>query len=959
MEYSRQIAGEKKGITGLCYLDSDVGLNSTTRFTGQLELDTESAPDDATIRLVAKHGIEVSPSIIEASSDTVEEDLDFYIPKDVTEIVLLVDWLDTELESIKVNFGNRTLLSLGLRLLETEIADSYTTKELIMEYMDDNREDWALLNFTSNLSQYIEFDDYLFVLENISKYYDSVNSSLSLKLETILKRLILGKNGGPRHKIETYTDFEEALEAINGIHERADIDPERVLRFAVEDLHENENVAGLVELVDKTEIVESYPDTLSGNARDILIAEQIERKSASGVREIVRRSSDNLVDEFDQSHYDDIIDEAFSKPRENQASYWFDAIEYAVKDIKDTGFKFVVANYLYSAAEKRKKDEECYYFVPKLYKSAALWYQDIDNSATQRAQFNYYQRLGYYQYANQKIEAASETFRNAIETGLNTTGEYSESHLEWIARSVIYKSLADARTLTRDGGREEAVEMLESRRELFLSLEDMLPDNQAQIKSALGGEIYRIQSDILLIENEYQRASDKLGYAIGLFREGGLTRAGNSSLKKKLRVDSVLREIEGQFDSAAEQHEDISTDARFSQRRQQQHREQAHICKAKSYAIGGRYVDALDELAETYKQSGVIQPDAGSLATLISLVRDYESGDVTNAAAVLSQLKKRTNDGSNRDFLMADYDYIESAVVILSAQRLLKTDIHADFLDAMVNIALNRGVTPYTTTKVTQETELSQLSMDHLWRSLLPRPVAIRVEEILLDEEIATGNYKGNAMLLAELLEVYLAIFVEYHASTFWGDNWRQELDPDEEGMNNEDEDSNKLALGTLASYFNSKGADNLRSAEEVADLLGSPVGGFNNPIEARNKLDHGYEGSISEHTYNDIKERVLSILRVTAQEVPIMTTVQSSNSFNIFTMRVHWFQGIQYLLLQTERNLTEGELYYLPQSLAHEDRIAVSTDEDLIVEPTDPRISDQTREDDPAEVNWDLRDGQ
>ncbi|MXR19228.1 hypothetical protein [Halobacterium bonnevillei] len=937
MEYSRKFSTDELGLSGMFFVEYYIGESDAGRYLdATLELtDLPSKLRGEKLHIEGGDGIRVSRSIIETSADRFEFEL--YLPPDCSSISIR---LDSGEEAYCVDIADTRLLSLGNEILQDDVFNPTEFKTGVQAYRRENTDIWPLVDFACSLGELVPFDTYLSSLEKIITSYPRVRNEMNNILETLLKRLILGECCDGRHEISELSTLETTVEAFSSIDDRAQIDASLSIKYAVDALHKRQEPDQIIDLVFEFNIVESHHDVMTDKLFHLVLAEEVLRQSESGVQNLLDRYFKNEIDsEFDQDEFQNAVKDAKAVDEPNPAD-WFEIVKSAGSNPGTGSLKFTVANLLFNTAEAYNDVDGYYHITPQLYAAAGAWYDELDIAISQRALFDHHTRKGLLHYHETELNDASGEMERAIETATNVSGEYENAYPEWLTTPVIYKALADARTLTAEGRREDAAELLKQRGQVFEDFGSLSEDSIQRITSAIGGERFRILSDKFLNNGEYERAEEVLGKAIGLFKEGGLERAGDNTLNKKKEVSVVIEEVNGNFTEAAASHDQISENDHYNKSKRNVHEIRAQICRAKAQTIDGNYEIALERIREINRQSDELQQDALDLGILNQLLLSYENGEVTNAKRALEKFTTSNQNKTPSHPLGVDYDYTELFVVVLALQRLNQTDLPEDLLRSLIQLSINRSFTPRQNQQFVQETYLEDISIDRLWRERLPSPVLSRVEEIQLEQASTAGNYKSVTLLLAELLEFYLALLVEFHGKHYWGDTWRSELVT-------EDEDEENLSIGVLSRIFTSDAATEIQNTDELDSILTADIAEFANLIDMRNKLDHAYTGHIDQDTFESIRERVFELLRSSVGDAPLAVSIQDKNLAGVYTARIHWWRGLRHILINTEAELNVGSYYYMPLEIIQEsdDQVLYSIGEEDLVLVEDSRITDQMPE--------------
>lgn len=948
MEYSEKFAAENDIISGkvnIEYPSSQVGENQY--ISGSIEIQsTQDLSSDPQIQITGEDGVIISPSIISMREQKVSEKLQIYIPSDVSKLNIDLGTNENNQfvsSNISIIFDDLDLLSIGNELFREETFSKEAFRRQVNQYMESDGDVWPLINFATILSQYTEFDKFIEMIEIYTDVYPEIEKQMDSILDTVLKRALLGKIGNGRHHMQRLSQFESTIEDLSTIHANASVNPATAIEYAMEELDNNEELEDIIQLSHEIQIIDLYPEAINDKVFYILLSEEIHRQSEEEARNLVDQYfNDQKRDIFDQDTYQELKTRAKETDESLESQdMWYNVVSYAQTSVEKEEFRNMIAKLLYWTASQNAGEESYYYITPTLFDAAAKWFNSINlDFFAQRSDHEYHLRKGLYLYHNERYEESSNHLASAISISSNDSGEYKEPQPGWLEYPIIYKSLADAKKLVADGNKKQATELLKNRRGVLKDFSAMDEESQERIVSAIGGERFRIMADIFLREGDYERAEEVLERAVSLFKRGELDTSFRITLCRKLEVRAVLSEVNGDFEDAAKRHDEIAEDDRYSPGQQFVHGIRADVCRVKAKTREEKYEQALDILKQVNRRAEKLENETRELGILLRLLTNYKNEEVSDVSRSLNKISNQPDEAQSTHPLDVEYDYTEPIVVVLALERLNQTDTPQKLLDSLLNLSVQRALTPKQDTDIVDETYLGDISIDRLWRERLPSIVLNRIERIQLDSATVTGDYKSVTLLLAELLEFYLALLVEYHGKQYWGDSWRSELTTDSQSENN-------LSIGVLAQIFDSDAAEKIENSDDLHELYYSERAGFSELTEMRNRYDHAYEGSVSKDAFSTLQEWVFDFLRESVQDAPLIISVEGENAFGIYSIRLHWWRGQRQMLLETEASLEVGTFYYLPGEVILEsnEQVSQKIDEENIFEIDDERVIDQIKE--------------
>jgi hypothetical protein len=182
----------------------------------------------------------------------------------------------------------------------------------------------------------------------------------------------------------------------------------------------------------------------------------------------------------------------------------------------------------------------------------------------------------------------------------------------------------------------------------------------------------------------------------------------------------------------------------------------------------------------------------------------------------------------------------------------------------------------------------------------------VRRYQELREKEIGGGdNYIDEGLGLLKLVEQSLELSGDYYAQKEFGPDWAERFAADG--------DDDRLNLRALRDLLNTDPMENVIWRESVQELIDEPLIGESSLIEARNALGHDRVSRISKEEYNNILDRVETILTRIVAKVPIVVTSRGQSEVGLEVLTAHWENPQKTIRIKTEKTLNEGERYYLP----------------------------------------------
>ena len=482
--------------------------------------------------------------------------------------------------------------------------------------------------------------------------------------------------------------------------------------------------------------------------------------------------------------------------------------------------------------------------------------------------------------------------------------------------AVFRKTLHEAETLADDGLYEAAANKLAEREELIQEIGDSTDSSFTdELIDALNGHQHELRAEKYLAQDQFERAKELYNQAAGDYRRADRDELFRGVKGRELQIDALLAEISGEFERAADFHQEYaetlpdSAGSKFHLIRQD-------ICLAKSAAMEQEYQKARKQLNEIEPKYNITlnpsQQQFGQLLEAAQHFRQDESDEIENH---LESLIASLGDDEDRLLDFSD-DYTTGHLTVLAAQRLLSLPVEKQTLTDLIDIAIKDACYPKAPEERISGPEKTFASPtvgeSREWELSLPSHIINHLDQLRIDKQTTFDEYASLVRQLAVITEELLRILWEYHAKQYWGGEWRSQVPG-----------TGTPTIGDLYQFFKSDAGNELNAASDVIQLFETEIVGEKLIKELRDALAHGRNPNVTSDTYRQINEEqfdqiyeaVTDVFRVSTTDLPVLGLVDSQLSMNTFKISLQWGGLPKQIWITTEHELEKGELYFFPRS--------------------------------------------
>lgn len=804
----------------------------------------------------------------------------------------------------------------------------------ISELADD--EAAAVWRFLDLISDVIDYDNYLNIVETLAEVSPSFRFELSQKIELQIQQMLVGWESNAEFRIESYDDLYariQDLENLSAIQKLpGSIDKIEALTNALGKVSSRGSLQDVVDLCRALNLAQHHPDLIRDyQARAIMAQSLIEGDLQEAWS--VARACLNLEPSDGSESFDQITDSAMEESGLAQKTeLWGAAIMTASGDYETSS---AISNYLYWTARNTDGHPQA---CTQLYEAAYHGFcrSNVTHMA-QHAKYNHFAQMGYVHRREKENRLAGDQFLQAYAVASNATGEFEHRQLDQCIIAARNWATAVADHCRYHGEYTIGFHVVETAlRSIEIIGDD--PDHQDERSlQELRAKRRVLEMEQYLTQAKYELALETAGNIIGIYAKLDEEDSQNWAITKRKEIQAIVYETNGDLDRAAGLHREIGEIGSISDQGRHWHIHRGDICEAKQLALDGEYEEAKSQLLEIKYRTNRLESEANDLAVVLDAVISYQNGEQYPFQASVRELSQKDDQQERVSPMSIEYDYEEPLSVIHAAQWLRRYNVDKEMLTMAVEVALHASLIPLHAGEAAASIGIDEVNLRDQWVNQLPSPVAKRIKQIELDKTVPQTDYVGLGSRLFNLVELYLAIFGEYFGARKWGNEWRSNL--------SEADKTENLSLGDLANIFD-RCSENIPNSEEANNLVNGD-GKTPSVIKLRNDIGHIKTDDVDTVQFNRFYDRVMEIFRTTADDVPVIgrkVETRGEGDFQRELVQLQWWRSIRLTYIQTDAQLTDGELYYFPQKAIAENgeqgNVRIPSDE--IVQVLTDRVADK-----------------
>lgn len=946
---------EYKGRYTVSFAEKNLTNPSGWNLKVNLKVDYNEDIGFSRLILRPREGVAITPSIIRISEDELEAqtEIDIITDSHSQELGFVFwPWLPDEEHQYETHV---TIPSPEKIELCTEAVESGQSEEVhrkIDRQYGEEKRHFSLFEFTTDIRKILDFDTFAKVISDFATINGRYGAQLGRTRAQFFKNMILEQSGGKYHAITSYDDLKRKTQLFDEQESLASVDIDYVLKLVLKETEDEGRLDELATIINEFDIINHHPDILREYQIEFALANHILKH-----KELSEIAVQQLAISEDVKNYKNAMENA-KKGGENStetAKLWRKLIAPSL-DRDRKSLRFVMGRYLDWKARQYGYNDRNLDYIPTLHLAAHKLSTSVgDEKYSQLSAYHHHLRRGFGYLSENHLASAEEAFDQAISIASNETSQWYTARKDLMKTPIMYK------TMTEVSGGPIDYEFDEDA--LTVEFEDDTPDEVKAKLSLIDERIELLQNlfesdevDYSIVElrakrfeilakhrinsQQFDLAIESFNQVVKLYAQIGRETRRNHFITRRKHVAAGLAETQENFREAADYHESIEEDEKYtnSPEQRQYHRIRAKICSAKADLLNNDTETARQRLNEVSEIANKLKYEASDLSLLIQCVNAYQNNQISEIKSILNAVTAESPEGRTYD-LGLKFEYRPAIISVLSAQRLKRRGVDSDLLEMFMRVGFSEAFTPESSESLVSDLGLTDISLDSEWRGDLPVYIHTSLEQIEMKENgVTTGDYSDIAQKLMATLEKYLEVYVEYYGKIYTN-NWREIIT---------DEPESDLSLGHLARFFQSGETEDLplSSRDPVKQVFETTVFDKLHLIQARNELSHGHIDTLPRDDYNALKEAVVEIFEAISEEVPIIIEPQSKNdlgSVALYAVELFWSRPRRRTWLESNAHLEIGEVYFLPpESVIQSDEVEIwKASEGDIIKSTERRVKE------------------
>jgi len=789
---------------------------------------------------------------------------------------------DNSRASIKLDIPHPKIFEISRTIVE---GHGFFGQESWLEnHFSTQREGYHLISFAGQAEKILTFRDYIKLLSFLADQHPRVANVLAENSQGYFINRVLKPSEA--QSITSFNDLKFKIELYNEQDFLSNVDINEILLECLDGIYRRQRNSGYQYVEDLlTRLLPETPDDtikLSREVFTIYLACLLDGNQEKRALELLR----NWLSE---SHKTD--GELSTKIRQ----YENEILIGEQIEIEKIG------EYLYYVGFNRI-DTESEFGILSLFEVG----QDLmpeSSELAKVAEFWTNMRLG-----ERKIESSNKSAQDAFNEAISLLDSLEETEFktdEWKkdALSGKYRAIVDSYETQSDA--ESAIEYLNQ----FVDddLSELDPD------SDLVEQVEALRHELISKENirncAVELAQENLKKALELYSRTDLDKARDRVFARQQLLEGFLHEVKREFESASEKYQvasEIHNNSLNNQDIANRYSDLSDINMSKFYLLEGNIVLSRQELEDVSGEITDTKTHRDDLRSVINVFDDYVGENITEELHYGSEIETT----QVNDLIHVRYDINMAQFVIYASQYLRQYGVETEILDSIIEITLSDALTPNT---IQQELDISEapkteerelllsISMDEVWQSKLPTHIHYQIEKLKIGEITAASDFSGLTNILTTTLELLLVVISEYYSKKAYGSVEDQVTPLD------------KTALGDLITFIRGLPGDEFPIVEELDELFSENILPDREISQIRNAGHHGGDIRHSQDQYEKVRDKIVSIFRKISPYCPVIVEIEDENSFGQYLCVVHWGGIKTRIWLQTDAELEEGELYYIP----------------------------------------------
>jgi hypothetical protein len=529
-------------------------------------------------------------------------------------------------------------------------------------------------------------------------------------------------------------------------------------------------------------------------------------------------------------------------------------------------------------------------------------------------------------------DRANNHFDQAI-LALSQAKEWDYSDNEYIY-TVYRKTQHEVGQLSTNDLFNESLQKLSDRIELLNDIgETENTDFQNEVLHEFQGLQHETRADKLISEDQFERARELYGKAAGEYNLSNSEGLFKGVKGRQYQIDALLAELSGEFEAAAEAHENYvnelpkSKGATFHKIRQQ-------LALAKSRAVAGKYDAAIERLERINSELNTeLRPTESQFRHLLQAAKAFESEESADLDEHIQALILGLERDEEPHLLNFSDDFSTGLLTILAAHRLRSLPVSEDRLRELIELSIEYACYPKAPKGHIQNPDRVSASptvgTSHEWELSLPTHIINHLDKTRIEQQTMYGEADSLVWRLGVVIEQTLSILREYYARQYWGKEWESNVPG-----------QGRPTINDLYQFFQTDAASQLNSAEDIIDLFESEIIGDKLIKELRNALAHGRNPGLSDDQDEQVDEDqfdkifgvIINMMRVVTTDFPVIGLVESEFAEGTYKITLQWGGLPKQVWITTNYTLETNKLYYFPRDEFNDTSTkAIAISEDMI----------------------------
>lgn len=826
----------------------------------------------------------------------------------------------TKNESIKVEIedsdGNHSLVNAkvpsDLNLI-AQLADDSPPASAIRRFSEKIDSDvGSTFSLIDRASYAVNAHQFFRLVNTVAGERPEIADIFHENIYDTLANVLSGDGLGRYTDINSFTEFRNLIQTYNQqphLHAYSFVD------FVEDSINSNcwcANEGGIEWFVNQTQSPAFSFDQLADDELAVLLAGIIK---LSDVQEAQTYVYNHTQSDIEWEEFTELADQAKNHNGPSDRATAFRDLLADGAHLTSKNFAFVLTHYLHWHAKST-------IYTDKSDAGRRLLYYDLCQTLAEDETFEHLAEMAAYERSMAKgwierkenNEEAISHFENAAAIAADQSGAWNRGQYSLFLPALREQTWCEVELERSADNYDEAITLLNRRLEVIEALENINSTIKKETLQQLRAFRNEIEGNRFLANQQYQQALEAFSRAAGGYKQSDHEGLFRGVVGRKYQVKALLKEVDGDFITAAELHEKYvetlpnSSGARY-------YRGRSYLCRAKAHLLDNNIDDAFSNIKEINQSSDYLLPHEEQFQLLLEATADYRDGKISDVSRFVDGFISGM-DNSEQYLLDFSDNYVTGFLTVLAAQRLRKLPVSDDVRDILVTLALEEACYPSSIGEISPEDidaslDLADISLESEWQLSLPRYILDHLETVRTERQTTFDDYSGLARDLIIPLEQHLAIIVEYHLRQCYQDGWNAEL-----------EGESPLSLGDYIQFFSMEASECLSNISAIRTRIDLGTIDERPVTQLRNALGHGRNPGVSnssdtvitEEQFEEIYDAITELMKLLEPDTPVISEIEEKFSDSVYRVRFHWNRVTKRAWLDCDTKLELNELYYISQ---------------------------------------------